>query len=178
MGRFISIIISGRPKSGKSTLAKMLADHYRWKKLSLGDMWRERWKELYPNGEIPFDVFWKGTTVAANRRMNVEAKRIFEKGRIVADSRFVSYLNSRKCLLIYLTADLDTRVKRSSVGEYKGKSTAEIKRILLKREHDEVVMGKKLFKTDYRDQEHFHMVLNSGRLTPEQEFAIVRKIMD
>lgn len=177
MRNFVSIVISGKPKSGKSTLAKMLADSYGWEKLSLGGMWRERWERLYPNGEVPFDVFWKGTTIAENRKMNVEAKRIFEKGRIVADSRFVSYLSAKKCLLVYMTASLEARAKRSSIGEYRGKSMTEITRLLLKRERDEVIMGKKLFKTDYRDPEQFHLILNSERLTPEQEFAIVRKVM-
>ncbi|MDE1823799.1 MAG: cytidylate kinase family protein [Candidatus Micrarchaeota archaeon] len=177
MKGFVSIVISGEPKSGKSTLAGMLAKAYGWQRLSLGDMWREKWRKLYPNEEVPFDVFWKGTTIDENRRMNVEAKKIFEKGKMVGDSRFVSYLNPSKCFLIFMTASLETRAKRSANGEYKGKSIAGIKRLLKKREMDEVQMGMKLFKNDYRDPEHYHLILNSGILTPEQEFNIVRSIV-
>jgi hypothetical protein len=49
----------------------------------------------------------------------------------------------------------------------------EIEGILEKREEDECVIGKDLFGKDYRDSSIYHIVLNTGLLSIDQEFEIV-----
>lgn len=175
-----SIVLSGNPKSGKSALADQISERYEWPTRSIGGMWKEKHRQLYPNGEVPFEEYWANTTREENLRVNVEAKLLFESGGIVADSRFVSYLDPAICLLIFVTSDLDTRAVRAwrDQKDYKGKSIEEVKAILERREMDEVRIGKDLFGIDYRDPRQYHLVINSGALTVQQEVAIVASLIE
>ena len=178
MRRFRSIVISGNPKSGKSSLSSMLSGAYGWRKISIGDMWRERWRKAYPNGDVSFESYWGSTSMEDNQNINAIAKEEFEKGEVVADSRFCQYLDSGIWLLVFLTADVSIRAQRASVdGEYKGRDVKDIERILNGREEDEVRIGKELFGTDYRDPKFFHLVLNTGLMSKEDEFRAVDCIM-
>ncbi|MCL4389219.1 MAG: cytidylate kinase family protein [Candidatus Marsarchaeota archaeon] len=173
------IAISGLPVSGKSTLARMLADQFHLPVRSLGGLWRERWAKQYPNGEVSFEEYWRGTTVEDNLRINQEAKAEFESGNVIADSRFVSYLDINRVVRIFVDADLEIRAQRASTrADYSGKPIEEIRRILRDREQDELKMGRTLFKVDYRDRKLYHLVLNSGRMTPEQEMISVMALLE
>ncbi len=176
---FKSIVISGLPASGKTTLAANLAKHFGWKVYSLGGLWREKYAQQYPKGEISFAEFWSKTSIEDNRVMNTQAKVLFEAGSVIGDSRFTFYLDPSKCLLVLLQADINIRVERAlSREEYKGMSEEEIKQNLERREADEVKMGKELFDKDFRDYKGYHIVLNSGLMTVEQELDAVLALFE
>lgn len=46
------------------------------------------------------------------------------------------------------------------------------------REEDEAKTGHELFKFDYRDPTLYHAVINSGLLTPAQEFEAVKALLN
>lgn len=52
-------------------------------------------------------------------------------------------------------------------------------RTLFEREHDEVRIGKELlgFGYDYRDHSRYHLVLDSGKLSVDEEVEAVQKVM-
>ncbi|MEK6839718.1 MAG: AAA family ATPase [Nanoarchaeota archaeon] len=52
-----SIILSGLPLSGKTTLAKKLSEMYHWPIYAIGQIWRDEWKEKYPKGNVSFEEF-------------------------------------------------------------------------------------------------------------------------
>lgn len=109
--------------------------------------------------------------------MNVKAKTKLESG-VIGDARYVANLDANKCLLIFMTAPLEVRADRAaSRKEYEGKGIDEIKELLEKREEDEVRMGKKLFGVDYRDRGLYHVVLDSGLLTPGLELEMVKILL-
>ena len=175
-----SIILSGLPCSGKTTLANKLSDHYGWPVYSLGGLWRETWKQKYPNGEVSFEDFWARTSLEENRAMNLKAVQIFKEGNIIADTRYAIYADHLPALFVFITAPLDIRSKRAIVsGKYKGTSK-EIENLLIKREEDELKMGKDLIgeSYDYRDPSLYHLVINSGLLSIEKEFSLVRNLME
>lgn len=172
-----AIVISGLPASGKSTLAEMLSKEYGLPIYSMGKLWRERWREAYPNGEVSFEEFWGHTTIQDNMKVNREAKALFESGTVIADTRYPSLLNRDKCILIFVKADINIRAERAAAhrADYSGKSIGEVKAILRKREDDEARMGMDLFGVDYRNERFYHLVIDSALLTPREEFWKVKK---
>jgi cytidylate kinase len=179
MRMYRSIVLSGYPASGKSVLAARLSEKYGWPVYSMGNLWREKYREMHPKGEISFEEFWGRTTPEDSREMNEQAKRIFENGGIIGDSIYVSYLDRSICLLVFVAADIGIRADRVCGREgYKGMSVEEIRRLLEKRENDELKIGKGLFGIDYRDMKHYHVVINSGKLTVEQEVDVIDRLME
>lgn len=169
-----SVILSGLPVAGKGTLAMRLSEIYGWKVHSVGGLWREEWKKRFPNGEVSFHDFWRGTSIDENRQMNVVARDIVAKGRVVADTRFACVYEDLPSLLVFCTADIGVRVARAmQTDRYVGKSADEVREILLAREQDEVRGGREVFNYDYRDVLRYHLVLNTGKLSVEQEVAVV-----
>ena len=173
---YTSIILSGLPLSGKTTLAQRLSDIYKWEIYSIGQIWRERWKQKYPDEAISFEAYWRNVSVDDNRKVNEEARVTFQQGNVIGDTRYTNSCEGLPVLLVFVTADLETRARRGmQTDKYVGKSLAEIRQILLRRERDEFSMGQQLYGTryDYRNPHHYHLMLNSRVLTVEQEVAIV-----
>ena len=174
------IILSGLPGSGKTTLAHKVSDYYKWPVYSLGGLWREAWKQKYPKGDVNFEDFWRATSLEENRAMNLKAVEIFKEGNIIADTRYAIYANHLPAFFVFITAPLDIRSKRAIVsGKYKGTSK-EIEDLLIKREDDELKMGKNLIDEsyDYGNPSFYHIVINSGLLSIEKEFSLVRSLME
>lgn len=168
-----SILISGLPVSGKSTLVRKLNEKYNWKVLAIGEFWREQWQKLYPYREISFEEYWRGTNLKENLDINQKAKEIFKAGKIIGDTRYSIYCKDLLALLVFVTADLDKRTNWAlTTDKYQNKSFQEMKQILIEREKDEVKMGQELFgeNYDYRDPQHYHLVLNSGMFNSHQDF--------
>lgn len=170
---YTSVLLSGLPGCGKSTLSKLLSKELGWELFSVGDLWREQWKMLYPEGEISFEDYWKNTSFEKNREMDMRAKERFKQGNVVADSRYSIHCKDIPSLRVFIDADSETRTLRASnTDRYRGKSVDEIRKILLEREEEEVSKGKILFKDydenyDYRDPKHYHQILNSQEMSLE-----------
>jgi len=169
--------LSGLPVSGKSTLTRTLSEVYGWPIHSIGDLWRARHKVLYPNGKVSFEEYWRGTSIEDNRKINEQARKIYAAGKIVGDTRYSIYCKDLPVLLVFITADLEVRAKRGIDTKYRGKSIEDVKQILIEREECEVKMGKELFDFDYRDIRHYHLALNSGVFSVEEEVEIIRGLV-
>jgi cytidylate kinase len=175
-----AVILSGLPGSGKSTLANELSESYGWEIYSVGRLWRERYSELHPDGCMPFEEYWRRTTLEDNLEVNRIARGVFERGNVIGDSRYSIYCKDLPALLAFVTADLETRAGRAAAaGKYDGRAADDIKRTLMEREADEVRVGRALFGEgyDYRDARHYHVVLNSGMLTVDEEVAVIDSLM-
>ena len=176
--KYQSIVFSGLPGAGKSTLVAKLQEIYGWPVLSVGDLWRQKWAKLYPNREVPFEEYWRTTSSEDNRQVNVDFREQAAINHLLGDSRYTTYLKDLPVLLIFLTADLDTRAKRGvGLAKYNGSCEEEIKNILYRREADEVAAGKRLFGYDYRDSANYHLVLNTALVSQEEEIAIIKTLV-
>lgn len=173
-----SIVLSGTPVSGKSTLAKRLATHYEMERFSLGDLWRARYAKEGREGES-FEAFYGRHPAEESRRMNDEAKRMFENGNYVGESRIISYLDPEKCLRIFVTADLEVRAERArGRDDYKNIDMAQVMRILKRREDDEARVSVELYGIDYRDPSTFELKIDTGAMSVDEEVALVRSLFD
>src|SRR3989338_5132593 len=175
------VILSGTPGAGKSALAQRLIETYNWEKLSLGDYWKDTYRKAYPQCDVDFATFWRSTSREENLRINREARTILERGGIVCDSCYTAaYCQDLPLLLVYVDARVETRAWRlTGKPLYARMNVTRIAATLTECENDEVTRGKEFFGEayDYREKELYELVLDSGKLTIEQELQIIRTYM-
>jgi len=176
--KYQSIVISGLAGAGKTTLANKLGGIYGWPVYSVGDLWRQRWQKKYPDKEVPFEEFWRTTSTQENLQTDTDFCDIIAKKNVVGDGRYGIYLRNLPVLLVFLSADLETRASRVfGLDKYKGKSVDEIRQILRQREVDEVALGRRLYNYDYRDSSYYDLVINTKSLSVDDEAAIIGSVM-
>ena len=173
-----SIILSGLPRSGKSTLISALVEIFSWPKYGVGDLFRERWAALPEEGKPPFPEWWKSRPRGEQLQVNKDLLELVRREKVIADTRFAKYLDGNGGLTLFLTAPLNVRAQRAyDLGDYPGKSIDEISKLLDGREKTEFNIGMDLFGFDYRDPNHYDLVINSSRLSVEQEIEQVKALM-
>ncbi len=173
-----SIVISGTPASGKSTIIKVLEKELNMPSHLVGEMLRAEWRRAYPEGIPSFEKFWRNMNMDFHRKLNEELKVVFESGGVIGDSRYVSYLDEKTCIKVFVTADIGTRRNRAMLREeYMGKSPSDVQEILESREAHELRIGMELFGADYRDPNIYHIMINSGILSVKEETSIIKNIV-
>ncbi len=180
--KYNGIVISGLPCSGKSTVGKRLAEKYNWQFYSVGNVWDEKfkeWMEKYSEGrissEILFGQYWKERSEEENKEVDRKTRSLLEQGQIVVDSRYACmYCPDLPLLRVYIDADPWIRAQRCiDDGRYPGMSAREIKEEILKREAKEIEVGIHLFGYDYTDESLYHISLDSGKRTIEEQIASI-----
>ncbi len=179
MAKYKSIILSGLPASGKSTLAAMTQEGMPgWERHSVGGLWRARWKEEHPNGEVKFKDYWASQTPEANLEVDKQAWALARAGGVIIDCRYPARYDRESVLLVFVGASLEVRAGRAKQRpEYSQMPLDEILHLLARREDDEVKAGRELFKIDYRDASHYHLVLDTDKMTVHEEFAAVKAVL-
>jgi cytidylate kinase len=183
---FRSIAMSGLPGSGKSSLAKKLAEKLRWKTYSIGEMFRNEhkiWSEINP--EVSFEEWWaKYVSDETIYEVNDKAKIDLQLGRVIIDTRYapVNVSGVKNSFKLFITCPIEIRAERNKSKKiYKGKSLAEIKAHLSEREKEELRRGQELYgglfcgNFDYRSPEHYSLILDSSISTIEKEVELVLK---
>lgn len=173
-----SVILSGFPVSGKSTLARLLSEDSGRRICSAGRIWRNRWEETHPNKEISFEDFWRGIGRNEQLQINIIAKDLSERERIIGEFRYVHLFDKDKCLLVFLNPELNIRASWArNRPEYSDKRLEEISEILKKRELDEFKVGIELFGADYRELFRYDLVLDSGKMSPTDELQAIKSCL-
>lgn len=176
--KYQGIIFSGLPGAGKSTLAKEISRIFGWPHHSIGHLWREKWENLHPDGKISREEYWRQVPDEDNLAMDAQFREVAVKGGIVGDLRYGMLLRDLPLLLVFITAGLGVRASRAmGLPKYAGKDKEELQKLLARREADEAATGQRLYQKDYRDPCHYHLTLNSGMMSQEEEIAIIKSLV-
>lgn len=166
--RYNSVLVSGPPCSGKTSLSEALAEKTGWKVFSISDMIRERWLSEPQGNRISFEQFCRKLSHAEILRMAGQASGLAKKGEIIIDARYpVGYPETT--LKIYIWASPEVRAERIKLRqEYAGLTHEERIKTLGRIERDSVDTGMGLFGIDYRDAAHYYVKLRTDHISTEE----------
>jgi len=173
--KYKNIAISGKNiASGSTTLANKLTKKLGWKFYSAGEMFRqycnekgwpiERYKDVPDRVDIELDE-------KAKKILETKEKIIYEGWLVGWISRDMSHVFKILC-----TAPLKTRIKRFANRERVGLKEARKK--VIYRDKTTLTKHKRLYNISNRfDKKYFDLVLNTSKLTPEEEVKEVLKYL-
>jgi cytidylate kinase len=170
-----SIIVTGAPFSGKTTLAKLLAEQFGWKYFSIEESWMLEWKRKYPKGDTSFDNYMLQTTDDEQKAMDRLANEVVMEGHVVADLRYGFLHRDPRVLIVFTTCGIDERVKRA-LGKktYPNRDFVQVKEILEQADRDQADRCVALYGTDFRDPKNYDMDFDTTDTPPD---AAIERIM-
>ncbi len=173
------ITISGRAGSGKSSVAKQLAEILGYRHYSMGDMRREIASRMRMdiNALNKYDEKNGGIT---DRQVDEFLARLGkEQDNLVIDSRLGFHFipNSIK---IFLDADIKTRAERifsdlRSTENYK--SLEETVSMIEKRENSDTVRYNKLYSINCCDTNNYDCVIDTSKLAVNDVIGKIREML-
>lgn len=177
MPLFESIAVTGTPFSGKTTLAKVLAEEFGWKYFSVSEMWKDKWRKKYPKKDTSFENFMLEVPDGDHREMDGRAGELIRQGHIVGDMTFGFLYRSPQMLIIFTQCDIDARTKRAlELNKYPGKDFAQVKEILEQHERDEVDRCQALYGTDFRDSKNYDLLFDTTDAAPDEAVAKILEL--
>jgi cytidylate kinase len=179
------ICICGLAGSGKSTVAKKLADHYGLKYYSGGDALKDVAADLgYKTSEKGWWETQSGLSFLQRRLNDLELDRRVDdklleqakKGRIIFDSWTMPWL-LKEGFKIWLEASEEERAKR--VAKRDNLTVEEALSFLRERESKTKATYEKLYGFRIgEDFEPFHLILDVNLLSEEDVFQALRMVVD
>ncbi len=165
------ISISGIHGTGKSTIAKKIAETLGYKYYSTGNAFREKAKEM--NMTLEEFTLHVEKHPEIDNELDEKIVLIAKEGNIVVDSQLSGFLlKSIATLRIILTCPLETRVKRMANRD--GTSYEEKMEETIMREKSEADRFKELYNIDLNDanqiKEAYDVILATEGLSIEQVF--------
>jgi cytidylate kinase len=179
-----SIVISGQPAIGKTTVAKGLAKEFGLKYLSGGDVLKELAKEqgFHTLGDDWWDTP-EGMTFLNQRTTNPEfdkivdekLKELFYKGGMVITSYTLPWLVNNG-IKIWLAGSLENSAKRMTRRD--NLSSEEALEVVKKRYEENKLIYKNLYGFDFGENlSVFHDIINTDGLSAEEVLAIAKSLV-
>ena len=171
------IAISGKAGSGKSTVAKSLAEKLKLRHYSIGDLMRAMAIE---KGIILLDL---NKIAEKDKSIDFELdSKLKELGKakdnFVVDGRLTAFFIPNADVKVFLKTDDKVRAERilkDKRQQEKSKSLKETIISIKKREESEKKRYKKYYGVDYTEKHLYNFVIDTTKLTPEE---VVEKIME
>lgn len=169
------ITVSGPAGSGKTTYAKMLAQHFGLQYLSAGAIFRQVAKE-------------KGLTLSAlsdlcehhheiDHLIDEQIKETAKSGNIVADGRLTGFmLGNLADLKIYVTAPPQTRILR--IMQRDGISESEAKTETISRDESEKKRYNAIYQIDLSDLSIYDIILNTEKWSKDAVIQLLVYAVD
>jgi len=168
------VTISGLHGSGKSTYAKALAEEFKLRHVSAGQLFREiaRGKGLSMEELIQSTADDSGIDNLIDNRTKREA----EKGDVILDGQLAGWMAKDKASLkIFLTAPEDVRVRRIAERDSIDLEKARAQTVL--REKAERERYKKYYNIDITDISIYDLIMDTSLLPIEESIKILKNII-
>lgn len=162
------ITISGPPGSGKTTVAKVLANRLDYELISGGEIFREMAREMGMD-LVEFSRYAEKNWEVDRRLDSRLVELAKNKENVVIDSRlsgWLMHLNRIPAYKVFVDASLDVRVSR--IRNREGGDEERVKRATLIRENSEKRRYREIYGIDFDDLSIYDLVVNSDSLTPEE----------
>ena len=171
------ITISGDPGSGKSTVAKAIAQQLNLKHFSSGDFMRGLAKE---KGKTLLELCKLAeNNPEIDKEIDLRNKKLAEKeDDFVIDSRLAWYFmpNSIK---IYLKCNVEEAAKRVFLRKQKGDeeniTLEKTKENIIKREKSEIERYQKYYGINLKDESNYDLVIDTTNQTKEE---VIKKVLE
>ena len=169
----MNLTIGGLPGSGKTTVAKMLAEKLSLNYLNAGDIFRNLAKKKGMTLE-EFGVYAEQNP-SVHQAIDNKLVEVARQGGAILEGRLAAFMLDRQNIeakKIWLEAPLKVRAERISKREEKPIETALSE--IQERERSEWDRYFNLYNIDLNDLEHYDFIIDSAPITADQ---VVDQIM-
>ncbi len=162
------ITIGGPIGSGKTTLAKELATNFGFTHISAGMIMRDMAKKM--NMSIEQFSKYAENNPEIDLEIDKQQKELAKNGNCVVDGRLSGHF-LKSNLKIWLSAPLDTRVKRTSKRDHKTVEDARI--CLLEREASEKKRYFEIYGINLDDINGYDLIINTATFNVDALLRII-----
>ena len=165
------ITISGKPCTGKSTMAEIFEKKYNFKRVYAGAVFKSVAKEM---GIDITELSSSDKIIEVDYRVDNELKRIYEESfdqDILIESRTAwSFMPKAFNVFINVSDEvMAERLFRSDRSELeRGKNIEEAKNKVMSRYNNDVARYKKIYDIDCDHLKNYTFVIDNSKLTPEE----------
>ncbi|MFH1721491.1 MAG: (d)CMP kinase [Candidatus Altiarchaeota archaeon] len=168
------IAVGGSAASGKTTLAKALAERLGLKHISAGEIMREMAAEQGVS-LLEFSKAAEGD-YSIDRVIDERQKTQAAKGDCVVDGRLSAFMIPQSDLKVFLTAPFEVRAKRIFEREKDTlKSIIEAKTAVLEREASEAKRYAGIYDIDLNDLSVYDLIVNTEKWGIKETQELIEK---
>lgn len=171
----VKVVISGPPGSGKTTQAKLLAEHYGLKYFSAGRVFRELAQRRGLSLEELSLVAIKDPSI--DLEIDRRTYEAVKEDNIVIDGHLAAWIvNDAVDFRVYITAPLSLRILRIASRDNKSLETAFKETVT--REIAQKKRFMEIYGIDVSDLSIFDLVINTRRISIKETFEIIKKALE
>ena len=172
--RGLVITVSGLAGSGTTTLCKKLAQHYGFKHIYAGLIFRQMAEEM----GMSLQEFQKYAELHPEVDREVDRRQIeaAKEGNVIIEGRLAGWMVKEADLKIWLEAPLRVRVERVARREKKPYDIAFMETVEREKQNRKRYLN--LYGIDIDDLSIYDLVINTSKWSPDGVFAIVKAAVD